>query len=74
MLAIVDVLERDRDDAWTSAAVHRLPRLDPPAAERVQAPPAPRDVEQLEMTDADGERRVDDQVLADGLEAEHRPQ
>jgi hypothetical protein len=36
--------------------------------------PSGPDVKQLEVTDSNRERRIDDEVLADGLEPEHRPQ
>src|SRR5829696_4056357 len=48
--------------------------VDAAASEGVDAAPAPGDVKQLEMTDADRERRVDDQMLAERLEPKHRPQ
>jgi len=44
------------------------------ASERVDLAPSSGDVEQLELTDRGGERRVDDQVLADWLESQHRAQ
>jgi hypothetical protein len=43
-------------------------------AECVDASPPPRNVEQLEMVDPDRQRGVDDEVLAEWLEAEHRPE
>src|SRR5262245_4995019 len=48
--------------------------LDPSAPEGVDAAPAPGYVEQLEVPDPGSERRVDDEVVADRLEPEHRPQ
>jgi len=48
--------------------------LDFSAGEGVDATPAPRDLQQREHADAARERRVDDEVIADGLEAEHRSQ
>ena len=48
--------------------------VDPAAAEGVEAAPAARDVEQLEVADARRQRRIDDEVVAERLEAEHRPQ
>src|SRR5207253_2675750 len=44
------------------------------AREGVDAAPAPRNVQQGERADAARERRVDDEVVADRLEAEHRSQ
>src|SRR5205814_6382599 len=40
----------------------------------VDPPPAARDVEQLQMADASGKRRVDDEMVPEGLETEHCPQ
>src|SRR5262245_54577892 len=48
--------------------------LDPSAPEGVDAAPPPGYVEQLEVPDPGSERRVDDEVVADRLEPEHRPQ
>src|SRR5215207_750621 len=48
--------------------------VDAPSSEGVDAAPAPGDVEQLKMTDADRERRVDYQILTERLEPKHRPQ
>jgi hypothetical protein len=48
--------------------------LDFSAREGVDAAPAPGDLQHSERADAARELRVDDQVIADRLEAEHRPQ
>ena len=48
--------------------------VDAAAPEGVDPAPAPRDVEQLQMADACGKRGVDDEMVADRLEAEHRAQ
>jgi hypothetical protein len=48
--------------------------VDAAASERIDPAPPPGNVEQLEMADRPGERRVDHQVFALRLEPEHRPQ
>jgi hypothetical protein len=50
------------------------PERETPTCESVDSAPASRDVEQGEEPDAFGERRVDDEVVADGLQTEHRAQ
>ncbi len=54
------------------AAPTRPAGRDAAATERVDPTPAPGDVEQLEMADPARQRRIDDEVLAVRLEAEHR--
>ena len=48
--------------------------LDTTTTERVDATPAARDIEELEVADRLRQRQVDDEVIAERLEAEHRPQ
>ena len=47
---------------------------DPAAAEGIDPAPATGDVEQLEVADRVRQCRVDDEVVADRLEPEHRPE
>jgi hypothetical protein len=49
-------------------------QLDFSACEGVDAAPTPGDFQQGEHANAARERRVDDEVVADRLEAEHRSQ
>src|ERR1700675_4702332 len=51
-----------------------FPDVHPAATERVDAAPAPGDVEQLEVTYARRQGRIDDEVLTVRLETEHRAQ
>lgn len=48
--------------------------LDPTTPERVDSAPAPRDVEQLEMPDHRRTSGIDDEMVAERLQAEHRPE
>jgi hypothetical protein len=59
-----------------AAPLRFLPCVDVHAAtsESVNPSPPARDVEQLQMADALGKRRVDDEVVPEWLEAEHRSQ
>ena len=52
----------------------RLRRVLACASERVDAAPASADVEQLDLPDAGRDCRVDNEVVADWLEAEHGAQ
>src|SRR6476619_4178773 len=58
--------------AWLAVRTEPLGHVDAAAAERVDPTPAAGDVEQLEMADLLWQHRIDDEVLALRLEAEHR--
>jgi hypothetical protein len=61
------------DLACSTCAV--CPRgVDPTARKRVDTAPAAGDIEQLQMANGAGQGGVDQQVLADRLQAEHRAQ
>src|SRR6266566_5922144 len=47
---------------------------DAPSAERVDATPAPGNIEQRDVTDPDWKHRIDDEKVTHRLEAEHRPE
>src|SRR4029450_4216563 len=57
---------------YARAPAGRLFELKASAREGVDPAPAPGDIEQREQADALGQRRVDDEMIADRLEAEHR--
>lgn len=56
---------------WSVALLHI--DVNPSSGKGVDPAPAPRDVEQLELADADWKGWIDDQVLAERLKTEHRP-
>ena len=47
--------------------------VDSPAPESIHASPAARNVEQLEMADSLGQRRINYEVIAHWLESQHGP-
>src|SRR5215475_13888718 len=48
--------------------------VDAPSAERIDMTPTAWNVEQRQHADAARQRRIDDEMLADRIEPEHRPQ
>ena len=68
-------LSSDRRLAKLGArALSAAGEVHPSACERVELAPAAAGVEQLDVADAGCSRRVDNQLLADRFEAEHRSQ
>src|SRR5688572_17214259 len=60
--------------ARSSRQLWTLPGDDPTAAEGINASPAAGNIEQLQAADAHGQCGIDNQIVADWLQTEHRPE